>query len=476
MPEILRVIQTMAQDDTGVSVSDLAELVQQDATVLGKVITAANTLGYNPSGVKIATVSQAIHVLGFARVRRLAMSLILMEHAGRSTTPTEQREMAAVSLCSGLIAQVAAEHMSLIDPDQAFVCASLRNFGRLVLGTFMTSEFAEARQLAERDGNDDEAYREIFGLTPLELGYELLKSSALPEPILNAVRNLPPETLEQAAWAERRLAHLARFSLQLSEMVLDPKFDSASFGVASTELMRRYSTEIPALPELFPELLSRTEAQLTKIARSAGTGSLDRYGLERLSRRVKGHDLPARPPSIFAAPPVRSGEITPTTSVRTIEEACDLLLRDGNRRDAMRVAIDAMHQHLDLSDVFHCALDAARGEFLLDYGHGPLAEQLRGKMLFRRHERNVFLLCHARLENVVIRDAADPRLQPHLPGWLRESAAPKSFVLLPVHHQGRVHGVILAGWADAQPVQLPPERLNLIRKLLALVARANLAA
>ncbi len=475
MPELLRVIQTMAQNESAVSVAELAELIQQDSTVLVKVIAAANTLGYNPSGVKIASVSQAIHVLGFAKVRRLAMSLLLMEHAGRASTPTEQREMAAISLCSGLIAQVAAEHMALVDPEQAFVCAALRNFGRLVLGTFMTTEFVSARQLAERDGNDDEAYREVFGLTPLELGYELLKSTALPESILHAIGHLPPEKLEQAAWAERRLAHLARFSLRLSELVLDPKYDAGSFGVASTELMHRYSAEIPALPELFPELLSKTEAQLRKIAQSAGGDSLDRYGLERLRRRVKGHDLPARPPTSFAVPANRIKPTAAAPKVSTMEEACDLLQRNAYRTDAVPLAIDAMHAALALDECFYCVLDAISGEFVLDYGHGQLATALRGKILFRRHERNVFLLCHARLENVVVRDATDAKLQAHLPVWLRDAAAPKSFVLLPVHHQGRVHGVILGGWKAPHPVQLPADRLALLRKMLALVARAALA-
>lgn len=477
MPELVRIIRTLSQDENAVSVGELAELIEQDSTILVKVISAANTLGYNPTGIRITSVAQAIQVLGFARVRRLAMSLLLLEHAGRSTTPTEQREMAALSLCSGLAAQVAAEHMALVDPEQAFVCASLRNFGRLLLGTFMTSEFAEARDLAEREG-DDEAFRSVFGLTPLELGYELLHSASLPEPILNAIRDLPPESLDGSAWAERRLVHVTKFALQLSELVLNPKYDPARFTEAANELVHRYSTELPTLVDIYPDLLAQAEARLTKIARSAGGAALDRYGLDRLRRRVKGHELPARTPAFIVATSggtatARQGSNPPIPT--SIEDACDLLTRDGQRRDAMQIALGAMRASLTPSDAFYCALDSSRGEFRLSHGHGRLSDCMQGEILFRRHERNVFLLCHERLENIVVRDATDTKLQAYLPSWLRSPPAPKSFVLLPVHHQGRVHGVMLVGWPEPQPVQLPADQLALIRKLLALVARANVA-
>jgi HD-like signal output (HDOD) protein len=482
LPELMKIIQTIARGENASNVDELAELVQKDAGVLTKVVNAANTLGYNPTGVKIDGVADAIHVLGFNRVRRLAMSMLLMEHAGRTTTPAAQREMAAISLCSGLVAQVAAEQMALIDPEQAFVCAALRNFGRLLLGTFMNDEFRAARDLAETNGSEDDAYRSVFGLTPVELGYELLKSSALPEPILNAIRSLPPQALHQAAWADRRLAHLSRFALQLSELALDPKYDASGFGQASTQLMQRFSADLPGLVDLFPELLSRTEAQLTKIARSTGAEGVDaqgqeRYPLDRLRRRVKGHDLPARPLTTFAVPaPRHAVPLPPSEQVNSLEDACDALLRDSTRRDALRLALDAMRASLALTHAFYCSLDHSRGEFVLEHGYGPLADALRGKPLFRRHERNVFLLCHARLENVVVRDATEPAVLHHLPPWLRESIAPKSFLLLPVHHLGHVHGVILVGWDATQPTHLSTERLALVRKLLALVARAHLVA
>ena len=145
MPELVRIIRALSSDEGRVSLSELADLINQDQTVLMRVVAAANTFGYNPSGMEITSVTGAIHAIGFTRVRTLAMSLLLHDHAELTVSPAEQRQMANISLCSGMIAQITAESSPLISPQLAFLCASLRNFGPLLLRTFLTQPGARAR-------------------------------------------------------------------------------------------------------------------------------------------------------------------------------------------------------------------------------------------------------------------------------------------------------------------------------------------
>src|SRR6201999_4307940 len=106
-------------------------------------------------------------------------------HASRSRNPEEQREAAAMALTAGCVAQSVADGRMFLDAEQAFICACLRNFGRIVMTTYMAEDYREAKSMAH-DGTDDEGFRTVFGLTPLELGRELLKSANLPEALLNA--------------------------------------------------------------------------------------------------------------------------------------------------------------------------------------------------------------------------------------------------------------------------------------------------
>ena len=77
LPEIVKLLGTLSANSVEVSVTELADVIQKDPVILSKVIGAANTYGYNPTGVPVTTVTQAVHVIGYERIRTLAMSLVV---------------------------------------------------------------------------------------------------------------------------------------------------------------------------------------------------------------------------------------------------------------------------------------------------------------------------------------------------------------------------------------------------------------
>ena len=119
LPELVQLIQTLSAKAIDVSVTELAELVQKDVSVMTKVLTAANTLGYNPGGVPIGTVTQAIQVIGFDHIRTLAMSLMLMRHADDSQSAEEKRQATMLALSSGLVAQSLSQTHGIAAPEEA---------------------------------------------------------------------------------------------------------------------------------------------------------------------------------------------------------------------------------------------------------------------------------------------------------------------------------------------------------------------
>lgn len=167
LSEIVELIQQLSGHALNTSVQELGSLIGKDLVVTAKVIAAANTMGYNPTGVEVSTITQAIHVIGFNKIRQLAVSLLLIENAERTLNPTEKREIAALALCSGLMAESVMEKYGSNNPEQAFICASLRNYGRILMTTFMIEEYRRARTIAMQEGaSEDEAFNQVFGLTP----------------------------------------------------------------------------------------------------------------------------------------------------------------------------------------------------------------------------------------------------------------------------------------------------------------------
>lgn len=304
MPDLVRIIRALSKDEGSVSIGELAEMINQDSTVLMRVIAAANTFGYNPTNIEITSVAEAIHTIGFNRVRMLAMSLMLLDHAGRTSTPFEQRHMASVSLCSGFLAQVAAEHAGILNPETAFVCASLRNFGRLLLGTFMTDDFRAAMEASDA-GEGDEAYRRIFGLTPFALGYELLKSANLPASILHAVRQHEPSNGSGSgiAWSDKAMHKLASFSLELSDLALNADLNDKAFADRQQVLIKQAAKEFPFLVERAPNILREAEQRLSVLSAAAGTASIGRVSRERLRHRARHTPISGKPEIVIETHP-----------------------------------------------------------------------------------------------------------------------------------------------------------------------------
>lgn len=70
-----------------------------------------------------AVISEAVHALGFQKIRTLAISILLVDSASQCLNPYEQREIASLSVCSGLMAQYLTQsENSSLDPELAFVC------------------------------------------------------------------------------------------------------------------------------------------------------------------------------------------------------------------------------------------------------------------------------------------------------------------------------------------------------------------
>ena len=526
MPELVRIIRALTKDESRTSITELADLIQQDSTVLVRVIAAANTFGYNPTNVKISTVEEAIHTIGFNRVRMLSMSLMLLEHAGRSSTPMEQRQMATISLCSGLVAQVAASHAGAINPELAFVCASLRNFGRLLLGTFMTDDFRAAMDAANQ-GLGDDAYREKFGLTPFDLGYELLKTANLPAVILNAVKKHEVPSDGKLDWADKAVRKLASFSLELSELALNPDVTDANFSKVQAELVRKNRRDFPFLAERAPNLLKQAEQRLAQLSHASGGASFGQVGRERLRHRAKRTPISGKPeldhdstplsrgPQIERHPPVDEAEtahesaapapgVQPAAASETtvdrealskesnpprrpnpkstvappppnaMQDALELLRKNPTQNNALPIALNAVWRSLRPQDLFFCALDPTSHAFRIALGNGPLSDRLGSRTLFRQTDRNIFYLCHDRFVNLSIRDTRDTRVRKHLPEWMKAPDSPRAFLALPVHHEKHIQGILIVGWDNPRPEPYGGKGLEQLGDLFGHVAEAFL--
>ncbi len=288
LPELLKLIETLTTNHAEINLEQLAELIEKDPAVLSRVLSVANTVGQNPSFLPMSSVMHAIHQIGFTRVRNLALSLMLIENAGPRNA-TEQREAAAHALCAGLLAQGCAACMGSVDPDLAFACAALRQFGHILLPAVSLDHYQESVELMKTK-SPDLSFRATFGLTPLELSRQLLAPSRLPEEITRSLRDCKPETIAGTAAStyDSRLLGVADFGGQLASIMLDSKTGPDAFLDRTRALARRYEKIVPGAQETIVSALQHADDRIASFTQSNGASALPTASLRRIKDRVRG--------------------------------------------------------------------------------------------------------------------------------------------------------------------------------------------
>jgi HD-like signal output (HDOD) protein len=517
LPEVVKLLRALSGNTQQVSVLDLAEVIQSDPVVMAKVVGAANMFAYNPNGVEVTSVSQAIHVIGYERIRTLAMSLMLAEQISRTHSPDAQREYAAQSLMAGCIAQALAGGRAILDKQQAFICASLRNFGQIVLTSCMPDEFQQLRKEAGGEP-DDISYRRVFGLTPLELGHQLLDAANLPEEILATLRAIPPEAFAVLQCKpDDQMRALTAFAGELAALTLDPRSDPADFAAKSEALARRYEHVLPLLHEEIYRLMDSASEQLDTIVRTFRIKSLPIRMTTRLIKCRNAVDpnrpIPVEPPPAPApaplialaakaeAPaisvsPVASGSPPPVIEGAaatgqpaaaasalpvhdwnsSLDRLTALMRQPGMSRSAMHEALlESVRTGMGAHDCLLFSAAPGGRNFPLVGGLGDIYRQLQlGPAIgIASGERTVLGVCLARNENIIIHHAREDKIQAYLPAWIKAQPGLAAFVLLPLSDGVRVGGVVLVGWKETRQIVLAPECVRTVRTMLALACRVG---
>jgi len=503
LPELLRLIETLSLNACEVTVSDLCDLIEKDAVVLGKILTVANTLLHNPGIARLESLSQAIHQIGYNRIRTIAVSLMLVRTANGELNPPEQREAAARALCSGLIAQATAESLGTHDPEFAFACGTLRDFGRIMFAA-ISPPLCRAAALRVPAVGDAEAYRESFGLTPLALSRDLLSAAGLPATVLSSLRDCEPELLASVASTfENRLLGIADFGTRVAHLALDSSQPADEFQSRLATLCTRFDSLVPAARELVRPALQSADERIRTFALNLTVKLPSALKIDRLRWRIaqltppevtpvevvtvaSDANNPDKPslvpaPSLAAVTPVAPPD---TASVQT-EADWDLLMAHSATFEVPAAASDPVRPMIEVLADIAAATTAEEcwwferqrvlPGFFLSERHGPTQVLPATPAVIEASDRSVFGVCLTRREVVLIHDKTEANVLQYLPDWFRTiERSPAAFALIPLLDSTSVVGLLLIGWSDARRIPLSNAEIALARRQLqAAIARSQ---
>ena len=475
-------IQRVADSDRE-NLSSLANEILQDVALTNKLLRLVNTAQFrHAGGGSISTVSRAVALVGFAGIRNMALSLVLLEHMQDKAHANQIRDEFLRALMAGAIASELCA--STRDGEEVFIGAMFQGLGRLLTEYYFPEEANRVRALrCAFDGrpapSEAQASISVLGLTFEALGLGVARSWGLPEALQRCMSRPGGETPAGAAGRER-LRWLCAAGNDVADALLHNEAAQARRRI--DEIAQRYArplgvgrNELQSAAERSRERLVQT-AQAMNLHVPAGAPARrlldalpdtlpaprheDSLTPHRLQATLVQHEdatLPGRASDVLAA---------------GIQDVTDSMVAERFRlNDVLRMILEVMYRAMGFRRVVFCLRDPKlqmlTGRFGL--GDGVEAACAAFKVPLRvapgRPGADLFSAVCMKGADTLIADATAAHFVSRLPAWYRTSVNAPAFLLLPLMVKNAPFGLIYADKTLPGAIELGEKELSMLRTL-----------
>jgi putative nucleotidyltransferase with HDIG domain len=191
LPDVLARIIAVVQDESTTAL-DLADEIVRDQALAMRVLRVVNSSFYGfPRSIR--SVPEAVVILGFNEIERLALTISVINMFGRS--PAQVRSLQNLwrhSLACSLAAGTLEQHFRRIHPEiaGAHLAGLLHDIGKAVIAQYFHEEMSRVTHLVDSSGcSAYEAEYEVFGgLTHCEIGSWVAERWNLPFELVLSIR------------------------------------------------------------------------------------------------------------------------------------------------------------------------------------------------------------------------------------------------------------------------------------------------
>lgn len=480
-------IQRVASSDTE-SLASLSDEILQDVALTNKLLRMVNTVHFaQAGGGSINTVSRAVALIGFAGIRNMALSVVLLEHMQDKEHAAQIKEEFLRSLMAGTLA--AELTPSAREAEECFIGSMFQNLGRLLAGYYFPEEAQQIRQLIKqkRTRDVDAAARQVLGMTFQELGVGVARSWGLPEDLQRMMQ--VPEGAAPSRCAERgveRHRWMGRAANEVTELMLSD--DQEGLPARLSRLAETYS---PALGLPVKELQSAMQSARTKLAQLTTAMGIE-LGRDAPARRLLSEPDPVPPDTLAphqlaATMPAPLDEATvmldppdarqlPRAAVAEIlaagvQDITNCMVGDNVRiNEVLRMVLETMYRGLTFRRVVFCLRDPKTDMLSGRFGLGEQVETL--SRLFQIPLRaqpgvqpDLFAAICQKGMDTLIADATVSTVAQRVPAWYRNQVNAPTFLLLPMAMKGATFALIYADKARPNAIELEEKELSLLRTL-----------
>jgi serine/threonine protein kinase len=471
-------IQRVVNSETE-SLATLSAEILKDVALTNKLLRMVNTAHFSTKGGSVSTISRAVALVGFAGIRNMAMSLVLLDHMRDKAHAALLREEFLRALMAGTLADELTPNTR--DGEEAFIGSMFQNLGRLLTEYYFPEEAQQIRRLLPpgevSPPQRDAVAQKVLGISFDELGAGIAKHWHLPDNLQQTMRFPPgaapnravPKGTERQRWAGRAGNELVDAMLLLEGEELAKRLDAISDRFAA-------ALALPAADIV--EAAQSARQRLSSMAEAMGISATQGGRAKRLMQA-------AAPPADTITPhQLQPTAVLPETATGDAEaergRMADMLaagiqditnsMVDENFKlnEVLRMVLETMFRALGFHRVVFCLrdprADALTGRFGLGEGVDSVAKLFKVPLKLGQGA-DLFAAVCAKGMDTLIADSQASNIHARLPAWYRQGVNAPAFLLLPLQMKGASFALIYADKMQAGALNLGEKELSLLRTL-----------
>jgi serine/threonine protein kinase len=463
------------------SLGSLSNEILKDVALTNKLLRMVNTAHFtHAGGGTISTVSRAVALVGFAGIRNMALSLVLLEHMHDKGHANQLKEEFLRSLMAGSVASALTPVSR--ESEEAFIGAMFQNLGRLLTEFYFPEEARQVRNaLADQAKSgrphsaaaEDAASVGVLGLSFEDLGLGVAKSWGLPDSLQRCMRKPTGEPPARAGDGDR-LRWLAQAANEITDTLLHSEPGEAAQGIAA--LAERYAKVLGVSAKAIEGAAGEARGKLSQMAEAMNLHVAPGSAASRLLRAppetppepedgdtLTPHELQATLPEPLAPQPAGNAAEVMAAGIQDITNS---MVENFRLNEVLRMILETMFRALGFRRIVFCLRDpkteTLTGRFGLGDGVEAVSTAFRVQL---RTPADLFSAVCLKGADTLISDATVANIANRLPAWYRQSVNAPAFLLLPLMLKGAPFALIYADKAVPGGIALGEKELSLLRTL-----------
>ena len=467
------------------NLSTLADEILKDVALTNKLLRVVNSAHYKTSGGPVSTVSRAVALVGFAGIRNMALSLVLLERMQDKRHADQIKE----EYLRALMAATLADALTPVarEAEETFLATMFQSLGRLLVEFYFPEEARQIRSLvmpatARQSALDEvSAAQRVLGLTYQDIGAGVARVWGLPDGLQRAIRvpeGEPPNRPIPASGIDRQ-RWLGRMATEMADAMLEaadgkpPRFEGIverygrSLGVSRENLEQAATASQQRLSALTQAMQMQVgvKTRARRLLSSESTAPLHDDSLSE-------HTLRATDVMALDEPvPVRDAARVADMLAQGVQDITSHMVGESFKlNEVLRMILETMFRALEFRRVVFCLRDPKSNTLTGRFGLGERAAEVAAAMRVPLTPTggtppDLFTAVCLKGADTLIADATQAAIASRLPGWFRAQVGAPSFLLLPLMLKGAPFALIYADQAHAGGIDLGEKELALLRTL-----------